>query len=229
VHLLHADYHWPTMLHIYQRLEKTGGLRSLFWDRDPGNPMPLPEFLTSYNPTSGTLMFLIEHVPIGEQPVFAGIFTLASFLKTHRALIGIWLEPKYRGVNSHWILKQVISHCHKTLKLDNLYGITPWPHAQALALRSGMVEVAELPNYCRVGDRVMDARVFHSDQHLWRYQVRGELEAYGYSPETAEKLMRDFVGDTKLDLGMLMTLRAESRKSTRSTPTLAGDSNDGIE
>lgn len=177
---------------------KTGGLRSFFWDRDPNILMSFPDFLNSHNATSGSVIFAIEHVPVRGDPVFCGMFTLSNFVGKHRATLGMWIEPKYRGVNTHWIGKQVLTYCHKSVGLANVFALTPWRHAAECAGRMGMIQVADLPDYCKFGERIMDVMVFHSDAQLWRHQVKADIESMGYLPNTAEQLMRDYVGDEKM-------------------------------
>jgi hypothetical protein len=155
--------HYAAIANIFARMQ--GGITSFFWDRGADNPITYPQFMSACDQASGNGAFAL----VMNREII-GFVLLSDFCKKHRAHISMWLEPKVRGVNSHLIAQQTLMQIHHTHKIQNLYALTPWRHSQELCLRAGMIEVAEVPSYCKWGDRIHDLKVFHSDPSLWRQE-----------------------------------------------------------
>lgn len=184
------------MAYLYRRM-RGRGLSSLFWTKQGAEPS-LYEFMSYYNPSQGNLLMVIEHTPVGTSPYVVGIFALTDFSGTHKCALSIWLEPRVRGVNSHLIGKQVITHCHTQLQVENLFAFTPWRHAQEYCVRVGLDEVAEIPSFCKWRGRDMDVYVFHSEKERWRQVLQQDLINSGWQVNTAAKIVADIYGEAKM-------------------------------
>jgi hypothetical protein len=177
--LLNPAVHFAAIARIHERMQ--GGITSFFWDRGADNPMTYPQFLYTCDQASGHVAFAV--LMANE---IIGFVLLSDMLGKHRAHVSIWLEPKVRGVNSHLIAQCVLTSLHRDYQIENLYARTPWPHSQELCLRTGMIEVAEVPSYCKWGERVHDLKVFHSDASLW-----GKEKEEDYGSWRRRKYQRD--------------------------------------
>jgi len=191
--MLTVEQHMGVFQRIYNQMQHRG-FDSVFWDRDV--PMGFYEFVTQHHPQAGTVAFAINHLSLYGDIDLVGFMSLSGFIENHRAMISIWIDPKMRGVNSHWIGKQAISFCHTKLNLDNIYAMSPWRHAQEYCLRVGLAEVAEIPNFCRSREKVRDVKVFHSEKTLWKQQIKEELDALGWLPSTSPLFSSENLGDT---------------------------------
>jgi len=172
MYILNPAIAYNTIARIYERMQ--GGITSFFYDRGADSPIMFPQFLEICDPNRGHAAFAIVM-----KLEIIGFILLSDFVEKHRANMTIWLEPKVRGVNSHLIARQVLRELHHEYKMANIYAPTPWHHAQELWLRAGMVEVAEVPSYCKWGDKIHDLKIFHSDAALWRLEEDRE-EGFSY-------------------------------------------------
>lgn len=171
MHVLNPAINYMAIVRIYERM--LGGITSFFYDRGADNPMMFPQFLEICDLNKGQAAFGLT---MKEEII--GFVLLNNFLEKHRANISIWLEPKVRGVNSHLIARYALMELHSKYKIENIYALTPWPHSQELCIRAGMIEVAEVPSYCKWGERIHDLKIFHSDAALWRLEEEGDDDEF---------------------------------------------------
>lgn len=130
--------------------------------------MTFPQFMDVCDLNKGQAGFAL----LMKQEII-GFILLNNIAGKHRANISIWLEPKVRGVNSHLIARHALTELHSKYKIANIYALTPWRHSQELCLRAGMIEVAEVPSYCKWGeDEIHDLKIYHSDAALWRLEIK---------------------------------------------------------
>jgi RimJ/RimL family protein N-acetyltransferase len=180
---LSVEHHPDILLYIYNRM-RGRGLASFFWDRQ--KEMPFAHFLRFFSSDEGRALLAIAH-----HNNIVGAVSLSDFCDSYRAQIGFWLDPRYRGINSHLIGKQGLAYLHGTIGLENLYAMTPWFHAKQYAYRIGMQSVAEIPDYAKWGNRVMDVEVFRSNKSLRRQQHYEELINMGYMEKTAKQAVAE--------------------------------------
>jgi hypothetical protein len=183
VNPLTPSAHPDAMLYIYNRMKRRA-LSSFFWDKQ--EVISFHEFMNFFNPSEGKALLAVLH-----KEKIIGAAALTDFLGNHRAQIGIWLEPTMRGVNSHIVGKQILTTCHTNYGIRNLYGFTPWFHAKQYALRCGMQSVCEIPDYCKIGGRVLDLEVFRSEKSIRRFQHFQELIESGYEESKARQAISE--------------------------------------
>ena len=149
-----------------------------------------------FTPSDGRALIAILH-----QGKIIAAGTLMDFIAQeraeagyYRANIGIWIEPQYRGVNSHHISFQLVTFCHTALTIENLFAMTPWRSAKELCLRTGMQNVGEIPGYTLHKGRPMDVEIFQSEIEFHKHNHLRVLLDMGYLDNTARKMIDEAYG-----------------------------------
>lgn len=192
--VLDATANWDQFLSIYNRLCDSGNLETLYWESE-GN-FPFPRFLDMYKP--GTNNYIIKlnafHSDLNHE--FMGFVTINGFTSYHKCFAGIWLEPKWRGRNSYHIGRQALAFVHGTLKIKNVFAITPWHAAKEFLLKVGMKPIGEIPGYYHKENDRSFAEIFHSEKEIYRYRFTQDLMAFFKEKEANELVAKLFPEDT---------------------------------
>jgi RimJ/RimL family protein N-acetyltransferase len=77
----------------------------------------------------------------------------------YRCFGSIFVKPQYRGTHSREVLQQCCAYAFATLGIEQIWGVTPWPLARNLCLRSGFEEVAILPGFTKLNGELRDAYI----------------------------------------------------------------------
>lgn len=176
----HSDHrHWLVVHDIYVRLTLTNSMKQLFWGIPAIESMAFPQFLDLFR--SG-VMYLAT---IKLEKELIGVGLLSDIFGQHRVNLGIWLEPKMRGVNSHHVGRQLLAYTHGRLGFYYVYATTPWQSGKSFCERMGFHPVAELPAYCNFKGREQDVAVFMSDRRSFYRSLIEDFQAQGWSEESS--------------------------------------------
>lgn len=165
---------WPYLPGVYGRdclyrvwaaMEAEGATHRAFWDRAsfPDTCGDLASFIKAFDGNPSTQLALVEGPP--DQRLI-GCIWVSDVIPTHQAFISIWMK---RGSQEHAIDagRQVIDYSFATWNLRQLWAVTPWQRAMALAVRLRFRRVAVMPEYCRYGEHLYDVHVLRLTKEQW--------------------------------------------------------------
>ena len=163
---------WPYVPGVYRRdalyrvwalMEQDGETIRAFWDRasSPETCADLASFIKTFDGVPTTQLAMVEG-PGG----LIGCIWCSEIMIGHQAFISIWMRKDSRTYAQAAAI-QAITHAFQAWELRQLWAITPWHNALALAVRLGFEHIATLPDYCRFPDRSYDAHVLRLTKETW--------------------------------------------------------------
>ena len=158
-------YGRDALARVWQVLEREGLIQKAFWDRaiTPETCGDLASFIKTFDGNPSTQLAMIEGPPDGK---LIGCIWCSEIVPQHQAFISIAVtkagRPSAMEAGVH-----AITYAFRSWSLHQLWAITPWHGALALATQLGFQKVATLPDYCRFPDRVYDAHLLRLTKEAW--------------------------------------------------------------
>lgn len=162
---------WPYVRGLYPRdlpyrlwamLEAEGGGETLFYGQvtpqtEVDTRGDLLEFCRSFDPSAGRYLLTVEAIATGE---LAGLWWFDDYVPKARACINVWMRRRYWGEPTQEACRLAIGYGFAVLDIPAIWAFTPWPMAQALAVRAGFTHVATLPGFVPIKGTLRDVQVY---------------------------------------------------------------------
>lgn len=140
-------YGRDALYRVWRAMEADGATRQAFWDEtDPTTGADLATFIRLFDGVPSKLLLMIERAN-----VLVGCFWLSDIRPGHQAFASMWMDKAARGRWTHEAAQLALGYSLATFQLQQLWALTPWPHAGTLCVRMGFRLVASLPEFCQRG------------------------------------------------------------------------------
>lgn len=144
-------------------MEQEGSTLKAFWDRGttPETCADLASFIKTFDGNPSMQLAMVE---VDGQ--IAGFLWLSEIIIGHQAFISIWMRKEYRQY-AEAASRLVIQQAFDTYQLTQLWVLTPWQRAKALAVRTGFTQVGTMPGFCRIVDTSYDVHILRLTKEQW--------------------------------------------------------------
>ena len=184
MNIIDPDLNTEIFLYLYNRLVKTGSLKSMYWEQENAECLGFRQFLTMYVAGSGQNIILLSH-----KDDIIGYATLYNRHSNYRCFAGIWIDPRWRGGNSVNVMTQAMTYVHGTLGIKFIYAMVISEAAKSLVSKVGMRSITEIPGYVPESAHDKSVEMFYSEVDVWKYNVANKLIALGYQPNSAAQMV----------------------------------------
>lgn len=186
VNPIDPEHHCEYFIHLFSRLVKLKNLKSLYWACDSVETWSFMRWANMYMPGTGKHVLLLAH-----KDEVIGFALLEDIIPKQRCMLGLWIEPKWRGPNTPLVGKQILTYVHAKLGIKYAYTMSPHNSAIQLASRIGMISLGDLPGFCIINEKERGVEIFYSETSLLRNILRNDLIEMGYLAKSAEQLVAD--------------------------------------
>ena len=157
-------YGRDALYQVWRAMEDAGETAKTFWGGalTPETCGDLAWFMKMFDDGAHRLAF-VERL---EDHVCIGFIWLSDLVVEHQAFLSIWMSQAGRAMAVE-AGRQAVAYAFATWHVQQLWGLTPWHRAKALAAQIGFRQVATLPGFCRFPDAVYDVHVLRLTKEEW--------------------------------------------------------------
>lgn len=164
---------WPYAPGVYGRdalhrvwslMEAEGATKRVFWERamTPETAGDLASFIKTFDGVPSTQLALVS----GEEGSLIGCIWVSDVTPGHQAFISIWMS-KAGLPYSMEASRKALDYSFTQWSLAQLWAVTPWHRALALAVRLGFKKVGTMPAYCRWPSGPLDVHILRLTKEQW--------------------------------------------------------------
>jgi len=156
---LRGAYPKDTLYRLWRLVEEAKAFHQLFWglhtvEEKHGD---LEHFCRYFSEDSGRLLFIVQNTNMDE---IAGFLWFDDVIPNTRAIGSVFMALGYRGKAGIEAVRLFCDYGFEELKLQAIWGVTPWPQAARLITEVGFDRMAVLPDFAQVDGIDHDVRVF---------------------------------------------------------------------
>lgn len=169
-------YPADTLYHAWKAMHDAQALARVFYEQPVHDLEAFCEYMTH------AVLFLAV---TRESPSVVGAVWFTG-VTPERGNIGIWYRKELWGEYSRTLTRRVCTYAFHTFGWRHMFGFTPWRAAAQHGLTLGWQAIATLPQFVRVGTRLLPLHVIRLENTVCRRE-KGEALCLRRSGSLAER------------------------------------------